>query len=643
MGDMNVPNDDIGTAGLDPYQEYRKYLFKYHEVHERLKELDSIKRENENLRRETSQLKHQVQDLEELRADNLQLSQQVRNLEMDKRAAHSAAEVESKMLREELRRSKKGKTRKGKKSDVKLELSQIALPPPAPSSPIRVEEVKQKVHTPDNRAVKRKLMATISETEDPEITAKRARQKRTPKISLSNERQKAQNSVLSTRKPVSRLLSPPKTSTPRITAPVVVSAVLPPPQPANIDSICEEYNWIKDAIPTHEYSRLMKEMRLSKNALSKKFDKAILEHEERSQSAALDSMLALSDDDDDEEPTPQTPQSHSTNILLLPSPSKTPTKSVTEDSNDYNPDMLDAIFSQVKEACFENTDYTMTPAPVSRPIKEVQPEQASTVVAMDFDSLLSQASKNVPDDDANMKPTFSTAAKDPAPIQKEAEDDDVFSTQLKKVIAENVESVDENTTDTVPPALNNAEIVLNSSEFSDDEDATLCIADETEDASPAPPTPAPLLGVVGRQESFGFSALDTPTPKSTDNEFNKVWSTDIKKTTPIEYESIEQLEKTIKDCYTSRTEPFFVRQFDDIYLVALHSTYDLIVQSIPDNALTYSLKVKELDHIDEIFAKLYQLVRAELRGFKKARQDVKSFRRIEAMFVIFSLLLKGSV
>ena len=93
MADLPELSDTI-------YDEYRTYLFKYHEGLERLKELETIKTENEKLK-----------------TDNLTLKRQLREMEMDKKAAHFAAQTESRMLREELRKMmKKPRAKKSRKS-----------------------------------------------------------------------------------------------------------------------------------------------------------------------------------------------------------------------------------------------------------------------------------------------------------------------------------------------------------------------------------------------------------------------------------------------------------------------------------------------------------------------------------------------
>jgi len=112
MGDM----DDMVTGGFDVYNEYRKYLLQYHEALERVKLLESVRQENDQLRTESTRLKEQVKDLDKIRVQNEQLSRKVRDLEMDKTAAHNASKIESDMLRVELRRLRKAKARKSKKS-----------------------------------------------------------------------------------------------------------------------------------------------------------------------------------------------------------------------------------------------------------------------------------------------------------------------------------------------------------------------------------------------------------------------------------------------------------------------------------------------------------------------------------------------
>jgi hypothetical protein len=122
-------------------------------------------------------------------------------------------------------------------------------------------------------------METISESENPDLVAKRAKQKRTAKISLVSERAKLQKSISITspfiQKPTPKVtLPPPQKSPVKKVAPVVPqvkSPVLPPVE--SIDQICEKYNWVKTNIPLLEFQKLMKSLRLSKNALQKKIDK----------------------------------------------------------------------------------------------------------------------------------------------------------------------------------------------------------------------------------------------------------------------------------------------------------------------------------------------------------------------------------
>ena len=99
---------------------------------------------------------------------------------------------------------------------------------------------------------------------------------------------------------------------------------------------------------------------------------------------------------------------------------------------------------------------------------------------------------------------------------------------------------------------------------------------------------------------------------------------------------------SVKDCTVNRTDPYFIRQCDEIFKISFHQNYDEILQSLPDDVLTFALKVHELGFIDKVFHELYQMVRAELRGFKKSRQDAKGFKRIEAIFLVMTLLLKGT-
>ena len=120
-------------------------------------------------------------------------------------------------------------------------------------------------------------MQTMPDLEDPEIVAKRAKQKRAPKVSLSSERKKAEASIRSLQPPPKKL-SPSKITQKPPTPPVAVvqkppPTLPPPPKLTNLEDICQKYEWKKDNIPSVEIQKLIKEKRLSKNALLKKIEK----------------------------------------------------------------------------------------------------------------------------------------------------------------------------------------------------------------------------------------------------------------------------------------------------------------------------------------------------------------------------------
>ena len=308
------------------------------------------------------------------------------------------------------------------------------------------------------------------------------------------------------------------------------------------------------------------------------------------------------------------------------SPVKTPVKSQTEtdDSNDYNPAMLDAIFSQVKEACVESS-VTITPAPAHRPVKEqVSSIPPGLAVALNFDET---NNKNVPEE------------RRLADDDLDQVEDDVFQPAAEneeKNIAQPTKSAPPCTVtgDAIPDRILPEPVVdepTKDASDSDDADATLCIDDGEEESSNTP---------VARQMSLGF-AVDTP-KIGDDDEFNKLWNVETTEYDDSQLESVEQLEDQVKAFAGNMPQPFFVRQFDDVYLISLHSTLVQITDLIPSALLRYIVKISELQLTVKISTFVFQLVRSEMRNFKKARLDVKAFRRIEALFIIYCLLLKGA-
>ena len=129
--------DSLPTDELDPYREYRKYLFKYHEALERLKDFESVKAENAKLRDEKAKLLARLDEIEK-----------------DRRAAHAAAEAESQMLRAEIRRLKKS-AKKPKKLPPRDDSSVMpSITPAAPVMPLSISQSPTSRTAPDPPEIK---------------------------------------------------------------------------------------------------------------------------------------------------------------------------------------------------------------------------------------------------------------------------------------------------------------------------------------------------------------------------------------------------------------------------------------------------------------------------------------------------------
>ena len=74
--------------------------------------------------------------MEKLKAENARLLEENKNLEMSKRAALKAADVESRMLREQIYKSPKKQKRKSKKTIE--EITRSIEPEPAPRLAIKL-------------------------------------------------------------------------------------------------------------------------------------------------------------------------------------------------------------------------------------------------------------------------------------------------------------------------------------------------------------------------------------------------------------------------------------------------------------------------------------------------------------------------
>ena len=106
---------------------------------------------------------------------------------------------------------------------------------------------------------------------------------------------------------------------------------------------------------------------------------------------------------------------------------------------------------------------------------------------------------------------------------------------------------------------------------------------------------------------------------------------------------VDQLDTVLDEILKARSAPAFLQQKEESVLLDNYQKMDELLSILNDGALRFLLQVVESDSTEKIFRELLATIRQEMRSFRKTRQELKFFVKVETLLILTFALLRSEV